>query len=53
MKKELRKQLFHCYFKLLILHLSFEQVLGYVKNEDKIFDTKLEIKEIKRELKGK
>ena len=53
MKKELRKQLFHCYFKLLMLHLTNEQVFGYDKNEDKIFDVKLEIKEIKRELKRK
>lgn len=53
MKKELRKQLFRCYFNLLILHLTNEQVFGYVKNEDKIFDAKLEIKEIKRELKSK
>ena len=53
MKKDLRKQLFNCYFKLLILHLTNEQVFGYVKNEDEIFDVKLEIKEIKRELKSK
>lgn len=53
MKKELRKQLFHCYLKRLMLHLTNEQVFGYVKNEDKLFDVKLEIKEIKRELKSK
>lgn len=53
MKKELKRKLFHCYFKLLILHLTNEQVFGYVKNEDKIFDAKLEIKEIKRGLKSK
>ena len=36
-----------------MLHLTNEQVFGYDKNEDKLFQVKLEIKEIKRELKSR
>ena len=53
MKKELKRKLVRCYLKRLMLHLTNEQVFGYVKNEDKLFDVKLEIKEIKRKLKYK
>lgn len=53
MKKELRRKLVRCYLKRLMLHLTNEQVFGYDKNEDKLFQVKLEIKEIKRELKSR